>query len=273
MREKINAIRKSRLATLSIIILGCILVFWVQWDASEWFDPLHLHSPIVKYALKCVLSFIPVTIILLILHRPSGIIESLGLRGSILRGLFCGLLFTAPLFLGFAIIGDFNAELTLNYVVNMCLIAALFEEILFRGFIFGQLFRVGHLGFFWAALLPAVLFGLFHIYQGYDFLSSLAAFGVTMLGSFFFSWMYVAWNYNLWVPISLHFFMNLAWGLFIVEGTGNAAGGLFSNILRVICLVFAVVFTVIYDKRNIKDLFKFRSPDGIEKAVRLKRTN
>ena len=161
--------------------------------------------------------------------------ESLGFKGSILRGLLFGFLFTTPLYIGFAIIGHFNAG----------------------GFIFGQLFRVGKLGFFWAALLPAVLFGLFHIYQGHDLMSSLAAFGVTMLGSFFFSWMFVAWDYNLMVPISLHFFMNLAWGLFIVEGTGNAAGGLASNILRAVCLIFAIMFTVIYDKRNNKDALKF----------------
>ena len=51
--------------------------------------------------------------------------------------------------------------------------------------------------------------------------------------------------------------MNLAWGLFIVEGTGNAAGGLASNILRAVCLIFAILFTVIYDKRNNKDALKF----------------
>lgn len=183
--------------------------------------------------------------------------ESLGFKGSILRGLLFGFLFTTPLYIGFAIIGHFNAGLTLHSILNFSLIPALFEEILFRGFIFGQLFRVGKLGFFWAALLPAVLFGLFHIYQGHDLMSSLAAFGVTMLGSFFFSWMFVAWDYNLMVPISLHFFMNLAWGLFIVEGTGNAAGGLASNILRAVCLIFAIMFTVIYDKRNNKDALKF----------------
>jgi membrane protease YdiL (CAAX protease family) len=202
-----------------------------------------------------MLSLIPVTIVLFILHRPSAIIETLGLRDSVLRGLLFGFLFTTPLYIGFAIIGHFNVELTLYWILYFCLIPAVFEEILFRGFLFGQLFRVGKLGFFWAALLPAVLFGLFHIYQGNDFLSSVAAFGVTMLGSFFFSWMYVAWNYNLWVPISLHFFMNLAWGLFVVEGTGNAAGGLISNILRAVCIVFAIVFTIFYVKRrNLESL-------------------
>jgi len=231
-------------------------VFWVQWNASELLAPLHLQSKsLVRYILKCMLSLIPVTIVLFILHRPSAIIETLGLRDSVLRGFLFGFLFTIPLYIGFAIIGHFNVELTLYWILYFCLIPAVFEEILFRGFLFGQLFRVGKLGFFWAALLPAVLFGLFHIYQGNDFLSSVAAFGVTMLGSFFFSWMYVAWNYNLWVPISLHFFMNLAWGLFVVEGTGNAAGGLISNILRAVCIVFAIVFTIFYVKRrNLESL-------------------
>lgn len=254
----ISSIRKSRLATLILIILGCVLVFMVQWNASELLAPLHLQSKsLVRYILKCLLSLIPVTIIMFILHKPSAIMESLGFKGSILRGLLFGFLFTTPLYIGFAIIGHFNAGLTLHSILYFSLIPALFEEILFRGFIFGQLFRVGKLGFFWAALLPAVLFGLFHIYQGHDLMSSLATFGVTMLGSFFFSWMFVAWDYNLMVPISLHFFMNLAWGLFIVEGTGNAAGGLASNILRAVCLIVAIMFTVIYDKRNNKDALKF----------------
>ena len=254
MRELIDTIRKSKWATLLLIILGCVLVFWVQWNASEWLAPLHLQSrSLGQYILKWLLTFIPVIIILLILHRPSAIIESLGLKGSILKGVSFGFLFTTPLYIGFAIIGKFNSELTFIYVLQWCLLAALIEEILFRGFLFGQLFRVGKFGFFWAALLPAVFFGMFHIYQGHDFLSSLAAFGVTMVGSFFFSWMYVAWNFNLWVPIFLHFFMNLAWALFVVEGTENAAGGLISNILRVVCVVFAIVFTVLYDRKRNKE--------------------
>lgn len=257
-RELIDIFRNSRAAALILVILGCLLVFWVQWNASVWLAPLHMPSrSLGRYISTWLLSFVPVTIILFLLHRPSRIIEALGLKGSVLRGLMLGFLFTAPLYIGFAIIGSLNSGLTLNTVLLFCVLPALFEEILFRGFIFSQLFRAGRLGFFWAALLPAVLFGLFHIYQGHDFLSSLAAFGVTMLGSFFFSWMYVVWNYNLWVPISIHFFMNLAWSLFVVEGTGNAAGGLISNILRAICLIFAIVFTIYYNRQRNKEALKF----------------
>lgn len=254
----VSTIRKSRLAIVITVLLGCVLVFLIQWYTAELLAPLHLQpKSLGRYVLKCILSLIPVAIILFLLHKPSAILESMGLRNSILKGLLFGLLFTTPLYIGFAIIGHVNTELTLYSILYYSLIPALFEEILFRGFIFGQLFRVGKLGFFWAALLPAVLFGLFHIYQGHDFLSSLAAFGVTMLGSFFFSWMYVAWVFNLWVPIFLHFFMNLAWGLFVVEGTGNATGGLISNIIRVACIVFAIVFTVFYNRERNKEALKF----------------
>ena len=106
----ISSIRKSRLATLILIILGCVLVFMVQWNASELLAPLHLQSKsLVRYILKCLLSLIPVTIIMFILHKPSAIMESLGFKGSILRGLLFGFLFTTPLYIGFAIIGHFNA--------------------------------------------------------------------------------------------------------------------------------------------------------------------
>ena len=47
-----DSIRKSRLATLGIIILCCVLVFWVQWNASELLAPLHLQSKsLVRYIL------------------------------------------------------------------------------------------------------------------------------------------------------------------------------------------------------------------------------
>ena len=75
-------------------------------------------------------------------------------------------------------------------------------------------------------------------------ISSLAAFGVTFIGAVYFSWMYVAWNFNLWVPIGLHILMNLAWFIFTMEGTENAAGGLISNIARVISILLAVGLTI-----------------------------
>lgn len=97
---------------------------------------------------------------------------------------------------------------------------------------------------------PAVLFGLAHTYQGYDLVSSLAAFGVTFIGALYFSWMYAAWDFNLWVVFGLHFLMNAAWVIFNVTGTEVAAGGLISNIVRIISMALAIGITIYYHKKK-----------------------
>ena len=80
-------------------------------------------------------------------------------------------------------------------------------------------------------------------------ISSLMAFGVTFLGGLYFSWIYVKWNFNLWCPIGMHFFMNLSWQLFVVEGNSVAAGGIISNVFRILSVALAVIITNIYQKR------------------------
>ena len=110
---------------------------------------------------------IPVVCTLFVLHKPQSIIKSVGLNGSILKGLAYTFVFTLPLFIGFSILGKFNSEITLSVILHKCVLAAIFEEIVFRGFMFGQLFRYSKVGFFWSALFPAILFGLGHIYQGH----------------------------------------------------------------------------------------------------------
>lgn len=128
---------------------------------------------------------------------------------------------------------------------------------MFRAFMFGLLFRYAKIGFFWAVILPALLFGSLHLYQGHDVISSLAAFAVTFIGAVYFSWMYVEWNFNLWVPIGLHMLMNGAWVIFSMEGTEVAAGGLISNIARVLSILLAIGLTVWYKRRNETKVFNY----------------
>ena len=152
------------------------------------------------------------------LHKKSDILNSLGLNGNILKGLGFAALCCAPMLIGMPIIGSFNSNLTFDWFLRMVVIAAVFEEIVYRGFMFGQLFRYGKIGFIWAIILPAIFFGIGHLYQGDTLVESLMAFGVTALGALYFSWVYVECNYNLWVSIGLHIFMNFSWIVFPVEG-------------------------------------------------------
>ena len=128
------------------------------WNASRIVSPLHLPShSLMKSFVKDLLVLIPVVGTLLVLHKSKSIITSLGLDSSILKGLAYSFVFTLPLCFGFAIFGKYNSEITLSVIVRQCVLAALFEEIVFRGFMFGQLFRYSKVGFFWAAFFPAIL--------------------------------------------------------------------------------------------------------------------
>ena len=249
---------KSYKINIGIIAIGSILAYLMIWNASRIVSPLHLPShSLMKSFVKDLLVLIPVVGTLLVLHKSKSIITSLGLDSSILKGLAYSFVFTLPLCFGFAIFGKYNSEITLSAIVRQCVLAALFEEIVFRGFMFGQLFRYSKVGFFWAAFFPAILFGLGHIYQGHDIISSLAAFGITFIGALYFSWIYVEWNFNLWMPICLHFFMNLSWQLFIIDGTEVASGGLISNILRTSSIALAIAMTLVHRKREKSKIFNY----------------
>ena len=150
---------------------------------------------------------------------------------------------------GYAVIGEFDRELSADEAFTWIFIAGMFEELVYRGFVFGQLFRYARWGFLPAALLAALAFGSLHLYQGHDPVSALTAFGVTALGSIFFSWLYVEWNYNLWSVIWLHTLMNLPWIVFRVS-TSGAVGDIGANALRLCTIILAIGLTVAYKRKQ-----------------------
>lgn len=68
------------------------------------------------------------------------------------------------------------------------------------------------------------------------------------MGAILFAWLYVEWNYNLWVPVFLHALMNLAWHTFEMDET--ALGGVLPNIFRGLTIASAILFTILYKKKN-----------------------
>jgi predicted membrane channel-forming protein YqfA (hemolysin III family) len=90
-----------------------------------------------------------------------------------------------------------------------------------------------------------------HLYQGYDIISTLLAVLVTGLGGILYSWMYVEWNYRLWISISLHTFMDVAWMILPVgeEGYG-AAGNIATNVGRTITVALAIGATIYFKRKR-----------------------
>lgn len=247
---------KTLKATYSIVASMLLMIVYNEaWRVTAL---LGLHSTsLLKFVVGYSIMFLAVMLLTAVVIRPKDVLSFLGLNGNISKGFGIAFICVLPLFVVFPIFGSLNTDASLSFILRKSILPGFMEEFMFRAFMFGLLFRYAKIGFFWAVILPALLFGSLHLYQGHDVLSSLAAFGVTFLGAVYFSWMYVEWDFNLWVPIGLHMLMNGAWVIFTMEGTEVAAGGLISNIMRVISILLAIAITVYYKKTSGTKIFKY----------------
>jgi membrane protease YdiL (CAAX protease family) len=230
---------------ITVIAFLCFFVVWYYHIPRKWILP-DIFPSSLKILVDYLLGAIPVFVSLLWLHKWN-LIASLGLQ---LKGLFSGfagaLLFTLPMFIGFAITGTLNTSITVNGFLVMVLISGLGEELFFRGFLFGQLFRFCKWGFVPAVLINGLIFGALHLCQGKDVYSALSVFGVTSFGALLFCWVYAEWNNNLWIAIWLHALMNCSWLLFSISQ--DATGNLYANVFRGITIVLVIIGTIGYKK-------------------------
>lgn len=183
----------------------------------------------------------PLLIVGFVISRQK-LLFDLGLDRDFLKAIGAAFLFTLPLFIGMAVVAEFNREISLYKVWDRCIQPGFYEEVLCRSFLLGLLIRRFKWGFVPAALICALFFGAWHVYQGHNFASSLGAFAITALGAVWFGWLYAEWRFNAWINIGLHTFMNLSWLMFSVEG--GALGGIWSNVFRAMTVVLSIVFTL-----------------------------
>jgi membrane protease YdiL (CAAX protease family) len=127
-----------------------------------------------------------------------------------------------------------------------CFLAPFAEEVLFRGYLFRQLYARARLGFWPSALIPSVLFALGHLYQSSNPSELAGIVGVTGLGSILGCWILLRWGMNLWTVVALHSLMNLWWEVFAVDTT--ALGGWLANAARLGTIALAILLTIFKDR-------------------------
>lgn len=241
------------------ILIATVVAFAVHYALNEYafrgiFDALSGLGDVAAYWLTYVLVGVPLFVAVLALFRPAGALDALGLRteGGLGRAVVLGLgvafVFTLPMLLGYWVSFELSTKLTAAKVLKYAVGSAFFEELYFRGIFFGLLFRYTRLGFVPAIALGAVIFALGHLYQSQDPAVLVGVFLTTFLGAVFFAWLYCEWDFNLWMPIGMHLFMNLHWMLFDVSD--NALGGHAANIFRFAVITLAIVGTVVYRRRK-----------------------
>ncbi len=160
------------------------------------------------------------------------------------KGLFTGMawafIITLPMLIGYAVVSE-KYVFSIPDLVAYSLLAALAEEILFRGFLFGQLSRHANWKLWMGALAEAAIFGFVHLYQAHNGMQAAGIFAVTFAGGLWFGWLYIKWEYNLWLPIFLHMLMNAYWSIFSMGE--NALGGTFGNIFRAGTILLSLLIT------------------------------
>ena len=235
---------KKNLFQIFLVMAGFIvsyfmdkILFSIDPNWASWLPD----SPFMWHFTWFILRLTPPVLITVILLKKQSL-NALGLSKDFPKAFLFAVLFTLPLFAGFAVLAEFNPEVTLMKVFSNCVFPGFYEELLIRSFLVGLLFRYFRWGFIPASLTGALFFGAWHLYQGHDFAGSMFAFLVTALGSVWFGWLYIEWRFNAWINISLHTLMNLSWLLFSI--TGGAAGDIISNILRAITIIATVVVTL-----------------------------
>ena len=177
------------------------------------------------------------------LRRAAG---ELGLRRPIGRGLGFALLATFPMLIAFAAAFHLNPDMTPFSIGVLCFAAPFAEEVVFRGYLFRQLYRRARLGFWLSALIPSVLFAAGHLYQSNDRMELVGIVAITGSGSLGFCWAFVRWQDNIWPVFALHSLMNLWWEVFAVDTT--ALGGWLANAARGATILLALLLTIYRDR-------------------------
>lgn len=207
---------------------------------------------LTSYILTYLILGIPIFLGTFLIDRKTNVLESLGLSKNILKGLWTSMIFTLPMFVGGLLFFEFNHVIKFENLIAGTLVAGFIEELYFRGFLFGQLFRKTNLGFITSVLFGAIIFAFGHLHQSQNINELIGIFAITFSGAVFFAWLYVEWNFNLWVPILTHTLMNLSWSIFEIDNT--ALGDLKANIFRGLTILIAISFTVLYKRRKKQQL-------------------
>ncbi|MGC4235324.1 MAG: type II CAAX endopeptidase family protein [Niabella sp.] len=239
------------------IIILVVLSFATYYFLFSYFKPIKVgldtitQQGLVSYILTYFIVGIPIFLGTFLIDKRATVIKSLGLSTNILTAMWTSILFTLPMFVGGLSFFKFSQRIDIENLIAGTLIAGLMEELFFRGFLFGQLFRKTNFGFIPSILFGALIFAFGHLYQSENISELVGIFMVTFFGAVFFAWLYVEWNYNLWIPILTHTLMNLSWNLFEVDN--SALGDVKANLFRGLTILTAIIFTIVYKKnRNEK---------------------
>lgn len=235
-----------------IFIFGFVIYFSIDANTFSFIQKettLLSQSKALGHIAAYTITLLPLLITVLFLHNRSlTAAEKLGLSRNPFIGFAFAFLSTLPMLTAYLISFSINRKLSLDTIIINTISSAFFEEIIYRAFLFGMLYRFTRLGFIPSVFLGSLLFGAAHLYQSTDINELIGIFLLTFLGSVLFAWIYAEWKFNLWTSTFLHCLMNLYWLIFDIST--NSLGDTYANIFRFSTIFLAILITITYKKKN-----------------------
>lgn len=247
-----NLKQSPKAIILTIVFFAVYLILKQYFSAIKESLDVFTKNGLLSYVFTYSIIGIPIYIGTYLINSKLNVLSNLGLNHNPIKPFLIVLLFSLPMILGGLLFFKFNQEISIPNLVAGTIVIGFVEELFFRGFLFGQLFKYTKLGFISSILLGAIIFATGHLYQSQDTFELIGIFSVTFMGAILFAWLYVEWNYNLWMPIFLHSLMNLTWHLFEMDET--ALGGIIPNVFRGFTIILAIAFTIFYKKKKNYEL-------------------
>ncbi|AZA81807.1 hypothetical protein C1637_04345 [Chryseobacterium lactis] len=236
---------------LLIFILGfCTYYFFDLYcfKTIQSFSQRLFHSKALAHVIAYSITLIPLITTLKIVLPEKKIADLLSVNKLIVKGFTIAFLGTFVMAVGYSLHFSIITKIDIESLFINTISSAFFEEIIFRAFLIGVLYRFTRLGFLSSLLLGSLLFAQVHLYQSQNTTELIEIFSITFLGSIFFAWIYFETDYNLWTAICTHFFMNFYWEIFNVSA--NVSGNLYGNIYKLSSLLLIIGIIIYYKKRN-----------------------
>ena len=194
------------------------------------------------FPLSCVV--IPVAGMAAVGRRD--VLSALGLRNFEGRGCAVAALGSLAMLAGLAIGAPAPPVVDVGSLFDGAVKAALTEELLFRGFAFGLLYRVAGWRFAPAMLTTGAIFGGFHLpaaILGGHLDQAWGAALLTGVGGCWFAWLYARWGFSLWVAITAHLSINLWWALYAAGPTavGGGPGATWGRVAAIAIITIATL--------------------------------
>lgn len=239
-----------------------ITAFLIAYYNQDIFNALGLDiitaagasSSFFEIFIRIAAYLLPAAIVAVVVLDAKQWIEFGNFFKKLCSGVFLGILFTLPMWL--YALQNYSARSMNLIFFDKIFVAAIVEEILFRGFLFGLLFYRFGWSFLLAALYSSLMFGIGHSYQTAVTSEMLLIVALTSAIAFWWCWLYVEWGGNLYLLITLHALMNFVWFVFLP--IQNVLGMTESNSLRLVTVLLSVLLTLYLNKMRAYSLLSKR---------------